>query len=515
MSSTKVANKIAKAVVAQTAKRRVRTLRRARRRRRNGRLLKTLVSRTKKAEGKLAKDLALINEPFSGHNQNAVNWLRRYLNPCDDVSLTMTGIPDMETAPAYTWNMPLNLKWDKSMFENFTTYTQFTSGGNVNMTKLSVQRLSWTATRFYLFPNAFAPLLVIEEGMYNVVARNQDDTQLWSRQMSYMAKWIKQDAAEIIDMDLDDLQKPISTTTLSKQQVQFYRNDAFGITINNAQNLLSKAGTIYARYFQLQTRDGSHRIGSTTFVENTIQYYGLPFTESDFSAQGAYSDNADKGLYGVLYNWHPDFKYQQLNDRVLTNWNSIDREQYSTPIIQGIDISNQSLLRGVQSNDMPRTGVSLSLSASLGCQLTSSDAVFPSGLLVLDSKTIMPVNKAYATELPFFYNDSWSWKGLAIYFSAADIGGLDASVKVAGAYSAILAPSANNRANVVKPPPYDPEILKFAALFTLYQDGIYPASYNSWNQIWKRIKQFYKNNKSWINPLIIQGGKGLLGALGL
>lgn len=451
-----------------------------------------------------------LDQPFAGHDNAAVFWLRRYLNPCDDVSLAESGIPDKETAPAARFGVVQNVTYSpKDTFLDCQYYTYMISDTQMSMIQVHIKRKAYECTRFYVFPNYFTPILIVESGTYEV-DYIVDGAKQFTRTIKNVAQWAstQQNSEEVYGLGNTNLMKG---SPLYKNGIVYYRNNFFGITLSNKGKPLDKNGCIYATYFNLD----SEVTPTTTAGDastNSMNYYGVPIDEADFNSRNNDSAvlTAKQGVYGVLYNWHPDFKYQRMRDSYLINRQDIRNETDR--------MSNTVTAVNLLSDVVPHTGQN-------PAKLVGQDAHFAiNAAPSLNDQaeeyydTLYVWRKSVNTgdpvcfQLPYFANDSWSWKCLGILYTG-DESGLQANIKICAEYSAMIAPSSPLIANVIRPPAYDEAIMEFATLFVHARIMIYPSSFNSWNKIWQKMKDFYKNNKCWINPLLKNGLSALAGCL--
>lgn len=447
---------------------------------------------TQRRGGKMSSVVTKLAEPFSGHNQNGVNWMRRYLNPCDDTTLTITGIPDAEVAPNLVVNMPYTVSYDPAIASHEAVTYSIDSSGRATKVSVQIVRSVYKGTMFYLFPNIFNPLLIVEYGDFKCYWKDSHGTTIRTDDVNYFAELHYSNAfnnthsfdptGSVEDVDPE--------TYPSANEIQYYRNMGLGITITNTSANLKKAGQFYCRYFNLETAvtdvSGDAPNDHATFVVG-----GAPVVAPDFGS-GIESKilKGDAGVYGVIYNWHPEYKYQTLKETMLMNTNCRVGDRIYDGSCNQILITSHTINESYPT-DVPDDNRNIRLTTAY-----LEQGMF-NGFLKLNDDSGLGANIA----LQYFANDSWSWKCLGIRYSgAAD--GLIANIKIAGIASMMCSPASQVVPMIVSPPPYDRAVMEFIALFCHENVMIYPASFNSWNKIWKRIREFYRNNKNWINPAI-------------
>lgn len=425
-----------------------------------------------------------FNIPFTGLNDDAVNWLRCYINPSDIGKIIPSGIPDKEVAPAATFAKSVTYNYNGETFKSMT----FTSDAT-NNPQVKVDREGYTSTTIILYPNMCNALLVIENGTYSVKTNSTkggDFTEVGKT--NSVAAWFYDNTF------IEGLTSEEAVTNADYNMTYFGQNNIIAtrmlgcsMTIYNASNIMNQGGQFVCKSFPIQTDYRS---------ANTCTYFGsCPITSEDFNSQGPAYDyktlKGPEGVYAVSYNWHPEFKYQMP----VCNWFG-----YTTKASFTGYTNRFSVYQGVISQDLQNQKLD-NLKQTIF--YTPQYNLFTSGWKPGDGILCQPQwenkdpTQAKFLPLMFYTTDDWTWKGMAVNYTNNNIDDVSLNIKTCLSASQMLGPLSKLN-TMTNPPPYTEELLTFAALFTREQEHSYPASWNDWSKIWDHIKQFYRSNKDWL-----------------
>lgn len=383
-------------------------------------LLKDIIS-----EGSLSR--AIDKQPFSGYNQDAVNWLRRYVNPCDDQQLVLTGIPDKEAGRSYIYNKTFVTHYNSTMFQSFDGY--FERAGD--LTNETITRTGDpTMVVFIRLPFIGLSGVLIEYGSYTSHATGTTFTHV-SRMIYDPNFCLEGTFANTNDPDFYTKGMGIKARLMSA-----------GYTIFNNTSKLHVNGnfvtSVYYPHFTLEVNENNKL--------NHLKLNGVPFTYDQVTGAGNFRTlKGEQGVYGVLGNYHPEFKYVDMT--------RLGRA--AQPRLYCVEYNAGNLVNTVQP-----TGA--------GCFFNS----------VADAHAIL--------------NDDWNWYGQVTAYTG-DFTNIDFTIKVATVASILVTPISSLNSSTVIQPPCTPYLTEFASDFTRDNLMVYPASWNDWNKVWSSIKSGWRN----------------------
>lgn len=392
-------------------------------------------------EGSLRR--AIDKQPFAGLNQDAVNWLRRYLNPCDDQQLVVSGIPDRETGRAYIYNKTFMISYNKETFSRFSACF-YNKDTKETVSILCERQGDPEELLFIRLPYPGLVGMLVEKGTYKSTNLSTVYSSNYAVKYIFDPNWCR-------TVSTGD-EEGIPDLYTANYGIKF-RMMAAGYTLSNNTSKLNLNGNFVTTVFYPHNKQEINPANGSVTEDLTHNIMsGIPLSYDSVTSAGNYKvTRGDEGVYGVLGNFHPEFKYINLDllDPIL----STDTVKYDIQLYEG-NLVNTGF--GIYNQNIDGSNVSYFCADSIA-------------------------------DTHWIIDDSWTWYGMVTAYKG-DFSTINLSVKIANLYSILVTPISPLNVSTVIQPPVTPELTNFAGEFTRANLFVYPAAWNSWNKVWSAIK---------------------------